>query len=173
MNPLHRHPNSLHNSTGNVNVGRLLGYLSSAIVLSAMATVTCGTTDEQRRLPLQPPTAVVVTSGDVPAVRVRRQSFSMIQDLDALAEMLREATHRRKMQSALDFFNGLRKRDDKRASAHDNDNGNSSDNSSASLTQTTEQLLMEVVAATADDTTSHQDGEIVPDRPLVQVQNDG
>lgn len=42
--------------------------------------------------------------------RDRRQSFSMIQDLDALAEMLRETSQRRRMQNALAFFNALRKR---------------------------------------------------------------
>lgn len=40
----------------------------------------------------------------------KRQSFSVTQDLDALAEMLREASMRRRLQNAIAFFNALKRK---------------------------------------------------------------
>lgn len=48
----------------------------------------------------------------------KRQSFSVTQDLDALAEMLREAAMRRRLQNAINFFNALKKRDTESTYGH-------------------------------------------------------
>ena len=77
-------------------------------VVSVFLAITAGANGDQSAQNAHAAAAAAASAAALS--RVRRQSFSMIQDLDALAEMLREASHRRRMQNALAFFNALRKR---------------------------------------------------------------
>jgi hypothetical protein len=121
-------------NTTTYDARRLLTSISFVFAVCALLTVAGGSVNHepavsgyQHLSPLMPPAAAATgdasVAGGKPAIRVRRQSFSMIQDLDALAEMLREASQRRRMQSALAFFNALRKRGDVGTATPVNDAG--------------------------------------------------
>lgn len=108
-----RQHTSSHDTTGTADTWRPFHYVSYLIVLCSLATVArCGVDDggSSTSLVVQHPQLSPSTVERKPITRVRRQTFSVIQDLNALAEMLREASRRRQQQNALEFFNGLHRR---------------------------------------------------------------
>ena len=112
-------PNS---SSSTSNVGRLFGYILCVALLFAVMSVDMICSAGKV---LDDNDGIIITAPGIghrlhgptrsstetkPRLERRAQSLSVVQDVDALADRLRVANHRRRVNSAIEFFNAMLKR---------------------------------------------------------------